>query len=145
MLQKLEAGQRLRRKGYRGRFAPSPSGPLHLGNLRTALISWLIARISSGIWLLRIDDLDKPRNQSGASERLQEDLIWLGMKWDGPIVFQSDRIELYRSLLSALKLQGKLYACRCSRSLLVKQNKLKKVYLNELISSLDWNIMLSKN
>jgi len=124
LVQVLVDGQALRSKSYRGRFAPSPSGPLHLGNFRTSLISWLRARLNGGIWILRIDDLDTPRNRLGSIESIQDDLLWLGMKWDGPIVFQSKRIELYRSFLSAFKLQGKLYACRCSRSHLLKQNSL---------------------
>jgi glutamyl-tRNA synthetase len=116
--EQLEQGQRLRHQGYRGRFAPSPTGPLHLGNLRTALVSWLQARLVNGIWLLRVDDLDKPRNRAGALESLQHDLRWLGLDWDGPVLLQSERRGLYSSFLSALRRQGKLYACRCSRRML---------------------------
>ncbi len=111
----FEKGRQLRAKGYRGRFAPSPTGPLHLGNLRTALISWLKARVSRGLWLLRIDDLDTPRNRPGAIHSLQQDLLWLGLSWDGPVVFQSRRLWLYSAVLKALRVQGKLYVCRCSR------------------------------
>ncbi len=114
----FEEGRYLRRQGYRGRFAPSPTGPLHLGNLRTALISWLRARLAKGEWILRVDDLDTPRNRDGAIQSLQEDLHWLGLKWDGPIVLQSQRKGLYNSVLSGLKSQGKLYACRCTRKVL---------------------------
>ena len=119
----LNQAQRLRRKGYRGRFAPSPTGPLHLGNLRTALISWLRARLKSGEWLLRIDDLDTPRNRAGAIESIQSDLHWLGLDWDGPMIVQSQRRELYENVLSAFKLQGKVYPCRCTRSALAEINR----------------------
>ena len=104
--------------GYRGRFAPSPTGPLHLGNLRTALVSWLDARSQGGQWLLRIDDLDSPRNRAGATDCILEDLQWLGLTWDGPPVFQGQRRGLYASVLSALRRDGLLYPCRCSRRLL---------------------------
>ena len=114
-LDQLNDGKRLRSQGYRGRFAPSPSGCLHLGNLRTALVSWLKARLFNGLWLLRIDDLDSPRNRLGAVESIQSDLRWLGLNWDGPSIFQSKRRGLYRLALSGLRREGKLYACRCSR------------------------------
>ncbi len=117
----LEDGETLRLQGYRGRFAPSPTGTLHLGNLRTAMISWLRARLSNGFWLLRIDDLDTPRNRLGSSESIQADLLWLGLDWDGPIVFQSSRKGIYHSVLSALRRQGRLYPCRCSRRNLANQ------------------------
>ena len=111
----LQNGQRLRQQGYRGRFAPTPSGPLHLGNVRTALLSWLHARVNNGQWLLRVDDLDTPRIRSGATESVLQDLRWLGLHWDGPLVLQSRRRGLYGSFLSSLRKQGYLYPCRCSR------------------------------
>ena len=111
----MEIGQKLRTKSYRGRYAPSPTGPLHLGNLRTALFSWLRARSLQGVWNLRIDDLDIPRNCSGSVESFKKDLLWLGLDWDGPLIFQSHRRGLYRLALAALRRQNKLYACRCSR------------------------------
>lgn len=118
LLADLEAAQAVRRRGYRGRFAPSPSGPLHRGNLRTALLSWLAARLQGGEWLLRLDDLDTPRNRAGAEEAILADLRWLGLNWDGPLLRQSERRGLYASLLSALRRGGRLYPCRCSRRLL---------------------------
>ncbi|MGC6483175.1 MAG: tRNA glutamyl-Q(34) synthetase GluQRS [Synechococcus sp.] len=109
------AGAVLRQSGYRGRFAPTPSGPLHLGNLRTALVSWLAARAAGGTWLLRFDDLDTPRVRSGAIDSALGDLRWLGLDWDGPVILQSQRLGLYNSVLSHLRRRGQLYACRCSR------------------------------
>ena len=115
---RLQAGLEQRRLGYRGRFAPSPTGPLHRGNLRTALLSWLDARLQGGEWLLRIDDLDTPRNRAGAEAALLADLQWLGLGWDGPVHRQSAQRGVYASLLSALRRAGALYPCRCSRRLL---------------------------
>ena len=118
----LEEGRALAAAGgYRGRFAPSPTGVLHLGNLQTALLSWLAARQASGIWLLRIDDLDTPRNRAGAIEAIQSDLLWLGLVWDGPVVLQSERRGIYHSWLSWLRRSGSLFACRCSRRELADQ------------------------
>ena len=91
---------------------------MHLGNLRTALVSWLDARSQGGQWLLRLDDLDTPRNRAGATASILDDLQWLGLTWDGPPVFQSQRRGLYASVLSALRRDGFLYPCRCSRRLL---------------------------
>jgi glutamyl-tRNA synthetase len=114
----LEAGVARRARGYRGRFAPSPTGALHRGNLRTALLGWLEARLQGGEWLLRIDDLDTPRNRPGAEEGLLADLRWLGLLWDGPPLRQSRRRGLYATVLSALRRGGALYPCRCSRRML---------------------------
>ena len=114
----LQEGIRRRGQGYRGRFAPSPSGPLHRGNLRTALIGWLDARLHGGEWLLRIDDLDAPRNRAGAEEAILADLRWLGLHWDGPPLRQSARRGLYATVLSSLRRSGTLYPCRCSRRML---------------------------
>ena len=118
-LQRLLAdGEQLRRRYRRGRYAPSPTGPLHLGNLQTALLSWLISRLEGGEWLLRIDDLDTPRNRSGAEASILADLAWLGLSWDGPLIRQSERRGLYATVLSSLRRGGALYPCRCSRRLL---------------------------
>ena len=111
----FEQGSRLRQQGYRGRFAPTPSGPLHLGNLRTALLSWLQARLQGGQWLLRIDDLDTPRIRSGAIESVLDDLQWLELRWDGPVIYQSRRRGIYSNCLSVLRRAQCLYPCRCSR------------------------------
>ncbi len=118
-LQRLvDQGLALRQSGYRGRFAPSPTGPLHLGNLRTALIGWLRARLEGGVWLLRIDDLDQPRNRPGAEAAIVSDLEWLGLDWDPPLILQSEQRGVYAAVLSLLRRQGLLYPCRCSRRLL---------------------------
>ncbi len=114
----VEAGLAQRQRGYRGRFAPSPTGALHRGNLRTALLSWLHARLRGGAWLVRLDDLDTPRNRAGAETSILADLAWLGLDWDGPVLRQSERRGLYATALSALRRQGLLYPCRCSRRLL---------------------------
>jgi glutamyl-tRNA synthetase len=105
-------------RDHRGRYAPSPTGRLHLGNLRTALLSWLITRLQGGSWLLRIDDLDTPRNRPGAEASILADLRWLGLAWDGEPIRQSERRGLYSTVLSQLRRSGRLYPCRCSRRLL---------------------------
>lgn len=115
---RLDRGLRQRSQGYRGRFAPSPTGSLHRGNLRTALLGWLDARLAGGEWILRIDDLDVPRNRPGAVEAIVGDLSWLGLDWDGQLVRQSERRGLYATALSSLRRAGWLYPCRCSRRLL---------------------------
>ena len=115
----LEEGLQRRRQGpARGRYAPSPTGVLHRGNLRTALLSWLETRLNGGEWLLRLDDLDTPRNRPGAEEAILADLRWLGLSWDGPVLRQSARRGLYAGVLVALRRSGLLYPCRCSRRLL---------------------------
>ena len=122
-------GNQLSLTTYRGRFAPTPSGSLHLGNIRTAFASWLIARLQAGKWLLRIDDLDSPRISPESIETIQEDLNWLGLDWDGPVIFQSERIIFYESVISLLKKQNKLYACQCSRKLLSQVNNSSKEFI----------------
>lgn len=118
LVELISCGLELRNSGSRGRFAPSPTGTLHRGNLRTALLSWLDARLRGGQWLLRIDDLDTPRNRPGAEASILQDLHWLGLAWDGPVLRQSEARGLYSSVLSALRRHGWLYPCRCSRRLL---------------------------
>ena len=98
---------------YVGRFAPSPTGPLHFGSLIAALSSWLDARAVRGRWLLRIEDLDAPRTQPGAADQILRALEALGLTWDGPVVYQSLRSELYQSALRDL--QRDTYWCACTR------------------------------
>ena len=109
--------------GYRGRFAPSPTGHVHLGTARTALVAWLRARSLGGALVMRIEDLDGPRVREGMSDAILEDLSWLGLDWDegpdvpgahGPYV-QSARIERYREVIASLRERGLVYPCTCTR------------------------------
>jgi len=101
--------------GYRGRFAPSPTGPLHAGSLVAALGSWLDARKNGGKWLLRIEDLDTPRCIPEATEQIQSQLLACGLSWDEEIVYQSQRQVPYQRALECLNGMKCLYACTCSR------------------------------
>ena len=98
---------------YIGRFAPSPTGPLHFGSLVAALASWLDARAAQGRWLVRIEDLDRPRCVPGAADDILRTLERLGLTWDGEIVHQSKRHSAYGDALQ--RLQGRTYWCTCSR------------------------------
>ena len=100
---------------YVGRFAPSPSGPLHAGSLVAALASWLDARAHGGRWLLRLEDLDTARNAAGAATTILEQLDRCGLHFDGPVVRQSLRLPLYDAALQRLAAQGRAYPCACSR------------------------------
>jgi glutamyl-tRNA synthetase len=99
-----------------GRYAPSPSGPLHVGNARTALLAWLWARGEGGRFLLRIEDLDPDRSRPMIVERQLEDLAALGIDWDGNPVWQSQRDELYANALAELEATGRVYPCFCTRA-----------------------------
>ncbi|MBI4695982.1 MAG: tRNA glutamyl-Q(34) synthetase GluQRS [Gammaproteobacteria bacterium] len=101
--------------GYCGRFAPSPSGPLHFGSVVAALGSWLAARAAAGRWLVRMEDIDPPREKPGAAAAILRTLEALGLAWDGPILYQSTRIEAYRAALARLRTDGHTFHCRCSR------------------------------
>ena len=105
-----------------GRFAPTPSGPLHLGSLLAALGSYLSARQANGRWLLRIEDLDRNRVMPGAAEQIPRILETFGFEWDGKIEFQNDRNPYYEQALARLETKGLSYACRCSRSQLAAQS-----------------------
>ncbi len=102
--------------GYRGRFAPSPTGPLHAGSLVAALGSWLDARAHGGRWLVRIEDVDSPRCSNAAAEHILQQLALCGMTSDEPVVWQSQRTALYEAALNRLIDQHDVYRCRCSRS-----------------------------
>ncbi len=100
----------------RGRFAPSPTGTLHLGNLRTALLAWLFARSAGSEFLVRMEDLDPGRVRPEAAEQQLADLAAIGLDWDGEVVVQSARMELYASALEALRGRGLVYECFCTRA-----------------------------
>jgi glutamyl-tRNA synthetase len=95
-----------------GRFAPSPTGDLHLGNLRTAVLAWLFARSAGGRFLMRIEDLDTARVRPGMEEQQLADLAAIGLDWDGPVVRQSERLDLYAAALTRLD----VYPCFCTRA-----------------------------
>ncbi|MBL0143048.1 MAG: tRNA glutamyl-Q(34) synthetase GluQRS [Betaproteobacteria bacterium] len=100
---------------YVGRFAPSPTGPLHFGSLVAAVASWLDARAAGGRWHLRIEDVDAPRTVPGAEDAILRTLDALGLAWDGPVVRQRDRTARYEEALDILRDRGLTYRCRCSR------------------------------
>ena len=98
-----------------GRYAPSPTGDLHLGNVRTALLAWLSARSQGGQFLLRMEDLDTPRVVKGSADQILRDLEWLGLDWDGSVIAQSDRLEAYENAMRELSHKSLVYPCFCSR------------------------------
>jgi glutamyl-Q tRNA(Asp) synthetase len=101
---------------YVGRFAPSPTGPLHLGSLMAAMGSYLEARAHGGRWLLRMEDLDPPREMPVAADGILRDLAALGFYWDGAILYQSSRGDAYETALDQLQREGHLFPCACTRS-----------------------------
>jgi glutamyl-Q tRNA(Asp) synthetase len=103
------------KEAYRGRFAPSPTGPLHFGSLVTALASYLDARAHGGKWLVRIEDVDEPRTVPGAADDILRTLERFGLEWDGPVMYQSQRKEAYQAALEKLRRQGRVYPSQSSR------------------------------
>ncbi|SLN10194.1 Glutamate--tRNA ligase [Pseudoruegeria aquimaris] len=97
------------------RFAPSPTGPLHLGHAYSALLAHDMAQAAQGRFLLRIEDIDRSRARTEWEELIFEDLIWLGIAWEAPVMRQSEQMDRYRSALEMLWNQGLLYACSCNR------------------------------
>ena len=108
----------------RGRYAPSPTGVLHMGNLRTALLAWLFTRTQQGQFVLRVEDLDRPRVRAGATQQMLDDLHWLGLDWDegpdcsGPYApyTQNERLDIYQHYLQQLQDADLVYPCYCSRA-----------------------------
>lgn len=100
---------------YVGRFAPSPSGPLHFGSLVAALGSYFQAKANQGTWLVRIEDLDPPREMPGASEMILDALKVYHLHWDGEVVYQSERHHLYQAQIDAWLENGDAYYCQCTR------------------------------
>lgn len=100
---------------YRGRFAPTPSGPLHFGSLVAAVASYLAARTRGGEWLVRIEDIDPPRVMAGAADRILFTLKQFGFTWDGPVLYQSTRLDAYAAALEQLRQTGRAYPCSCTR------------------------------
>ena len=105
-----------------GRFAPSPTGPLHLGSLVSAISSYMIAKQGGGRWLVRIEDLDPPREVAGATQSILNSLEDFGLYWDGEIAYQSQRSEIYRQFLEELKQRSIVYPCDCSRRTIEARN-----------------------
>ena len=98
-----------------GRFAPSPTGHLHFGSLIAAIASYCMAKQAGGKWLVRIEDLDRPRVVAGAADTILHQLESFGLIWDGEVIYQRDRSEIYRAAIESLKLAGSTYQCSCSR------------------------------
>jgi glutamyl-Q tRNA(Asp) synthetase len=110
---------------YRGRFAPSPTGPLHLGSLATALGSWLDAKANNGKWLVRIEDIDTPRVESGTDQIILQQLKACGLDWDEEVIWQSKQTQYYQAALDQLKRKQLIYGCNCSRKQIEEAIQLK--------------------
>jgi glutamyl-Q tRNA(Asp) synthetase len=108
----------LDKQPYIGRFAPSPTGPLHIGSLYTALASFLQARSQQGLWLLRMDDLDTHRNRKGSADSILKTLDAFGLHWDGRVDYQSQYLDVYHEILDQLVKDKLIYSCTCSRKML---------------------------
>jgi len=105
-----------------GRFAPSPSGPLHFGSLVTAVASFCHVKSQNGLWLLRMEDIDTPRVVKGSADNILNCLEVFGFEWDGEVLYQSQRFEVYEEILQQLKKQNYLYGCDCSRKYILESS-----------------------
>lgn len=112
---------------YVGRFAPSPTGPLHFGSLVAAVASYCDAKAAQGKWLVRIEDLDKPREVKGAAQSILDTLVAYGFQWDGEIVYQSQQTALYEHAFNQLKSKGLVYPCTCSRKEIADSSSLQGI------------------
>ena len=119
------------RSYYRGRFAPSPTGLLHAGSLATALASWLDAKASEGIWLVRMEDLDTPRLEIGADQGILQQLAQMGMVSDEVVIYQSERKTIYFKTINSLNQQKVLYVCNCSRKKITEYIQTHPRFFNE--------------
>ncbi len=107
-------------QNYTGRFAPSPTGPLHFGSLLTAVASYLDAKHNNGTWLVRMDDLDPPREIQGAADNILSTLDAYGLHWDGEVIYQSQRHDQYEAVIQSLLTKGQAFYCTCSRKQLAE-------------------------
>ena len=131
-------------KPYIGRFAPSPTGALHFGSLISAVTSYCDAKANGGKWLVRIEDLDKPREVSGAADAILQQLEAFGFEWDGEVLFQSKREKWYAEAFNLLQKQTLIYACTCTRKEIADSSQAhgidgliypKTCYLNKIVAS----------
>ena len=115
---------------YRGRFAPSPTGSLHFGSIVCAVSSFLQARCQQGDWLVRIEDIDPPREVAGSADQILSTLETLGLNWDGDVLYQSTRLEAYEYALEQLRRNNAIYRCQCSRKIIIsaQKNATNKIY-----------------
>ncbi len=114
----------------RVRFAPSPTGFMHLGNARTALFNWLFARHHGGEFILRIEDTDRERHTEAAVQVIYDSLKWMGLNWDGPVLRQSERLAIYHEVAEKLIAEGKAYRCNCTREELEAKKEAMKDTVN---------------
>ncbi|NEV63266.1 tRNA glutamyl-Q(34) synthetase GluQRS [Thiorhodococcus minor] len=119
----MEGRSTARTQVYQGRFAPSPTGPLHFGSMLAAVASYADARACGGRWLVRMEDIDRPREVPGAATDILETLAAFGLEWDEPIIYQRERTQAYADALASLTRQGRTYPCGCSRAEIARHGR----------------------